>query len=568
MKLDKLKKEVADQPAKIEATTKESPIKEPITDIITENTKITKIETFEDVKKNLRDNFKLGEVYLFLDIHTNKYVVINYDSVDKYDYFTSFDKQSIKPYLKSVFKNRFKKGITQFFEFSDGNIKGLIGSIQGLKKGYHRNKEEFYEDSDYCDALNLFKQTDLLRYEPKATITYDELLNSLETKYKRFNLILNNNTTDSNGKKWFLDWVSMEMNDPTRIETAPIIIGFPGSGKTFIMETIFKENVYDFSNVAVLDNKTVNSNFNGIYNYKSFIIMNEISTSDLKENNQIAQDLKRMITDGTFVSQKKGQDQEERGKTFNIVMTTNDNKPVQMEADDRRYCVLGKGKALLQLEELKAMLIENNETFDEFMTLASSEIKKALYEIKALDYDNSVSKLTYMTDLKKSIIGETNTKQDLMKSFFFVDKGNSPQNYSDLYDVLKKFDFEDEEQFFITLRKQYEIGIFTNDILFELYITVYEIEVNDFNKSNIAKKSGAFWGKILEKPPKPQVKLNGTPTNLKAFSLNDWDMKLEKLKKLYKDIEQGKEIFFEPNLFNQEIETVYEEIEEDEEIPF
>jgi len=83
----------------------------------------------------------------------------------------------------------------------------------------------------------------------------------------------------------------------------------------------------------------------------------------------------------------------------------------------------------------------------------------------------------------------------------------------------------------------FKVGIFSNDILFIMYVAVYEIELNDFNTKSESKKSGAFWSKILHKPAKPQIKINGTPVNFKVFEEINIEDKKEKLRNIVNGLE-------------------------------
>ena len=545
MNLNKLKKEtVAEQPAKIEATETEQALKAN-NDIITEKAEnVNTKESLEHIIAKLSTTFMLGDVYLFLDLDINKYVVINYNSHDEFDNIKSYDKQAIGHLIKSMLTTRINSGEVDYFEFSKANMTKLINAVQGVKKSFDRAREEFFTDTDYLPTLNLFKQTELSKYEVIELIDYKELENALNTKYKRLNILLKNNIGESKNIEWFLNWVAMEINQPQDIKTAFIIIGEQGSGKSILVEDMFKNNIYHFSNVSLLDNKTIKDNFNDIYNYKSFIIMNEVSTMDLKENNQIAQDLKRLITDGSYINRGMFKSGIEKKKTFNLAFTTNKNVPVQIENGDRRFSVFGRGKKLLEMEEVQELNKEMGEDFDGFINGVKQEIKEFLFLVKSLNYNKNVAIDPIMTDLKKKIIEQSNKKEDLMKSYF------NTRNYEALEGLLKGFEFEDEESFFHKLSQMFKAGIFSNDILFSIYTAVYEIDINDFNEKSESKKAGAFWSKILHKPNKPQLKVNGSPVNFKVFDEKD----IEEKKTMLRGILSG-------------VEIVFEEIE-DEEIPF
>jgi ABC-type dipeptide/oligopeptide/nickel transport system ATPase component len=517
-----------------------------------------KKETFDEIIKKLSTRFMFGNVYIFLDIDLAKYTVINYVSNDKFETIKSYDKTTITHIIISMIETRIDDGEIEFFPLSKETISKITNSIKGVKKSFDRTKPEFFKDTDYLPTLNLFKQTILQEYQPIEKIGYGALSELLATKYKRFNLLLKNNIGDDECVKWFLNWVAMEINQPQDIKTTFVIIGEQGSGKSLLVEEIFKENIYHFSNVSIVDNKTLSDKFNDIYSYKSFMIMNEVSTMDLKENNQIAQELKRLITDGSYINRGIYKSGVEKKKAFNIAFTTNKNEPLQIENGDRRFSVFGRGQKLLEMPELKKLNKEFNEDFEGFIDNVKLEIKEFLFLVKSLDYDKSVSLVPIMTELKKKIISKTNTKEDLMKSFF------NTKNYAGMETLLKQFEFDNEERFYIKVKKMFEIGIFTNEILFQIFTAIFEVQITDFNKLDQEKKAGAFWGKILHKPAKAQVKINGEVINIKTFNEDDIEFKKERLRELLTNLKNGVPIVYETK--PKDPENI-DDINEDE-IPF
>ena len=481
---------------------------------------ITK-ETLQSICKKLRDKFMFGSVYLFLDLDINKYVIINYNSTDKFETMKIFDKQSIVHLIKSMVNTRIKINEVAFFQLDKDNIGTLLNSIQGVKKSFSRARQEFFTDTDYLPTLNLFKQTPLLLQKTQKKLSYTELKNKL-TNYPRLSLLLRNNIGNQENIQWFLNWVSAEMNSPKEIMTTFVLIGEQGSGKSVLTEEIFKENIYHFSNVSILDNKTLKDNFNDIYNYKSFIILNEVSTVDLKENNQITQDLKRLISDGSYVNRGMHKAGVEKAKTFNMCMTTNKNYPVQIENGDRRFAVFGRGKKLLEMKEI-------TEEIGYFIQEVKKEIKEFLFFVKDLDFDRKVFTHPIMTDLKQQIINHTNTKEDLMKSYF------NTRNFIGVKQLLSNFDSIDFEQesdkdlFFLRLEEMFKSGIFANETLALIYFSIYEININEINKREQYKKAASFWGKILHTPEKNFIKINKQTQKFKVFDNDSISDKKRKL---------------------------------------
>lgn len=511
------------------------------TDIITKKQELSKKETTEYICDKLFSKFSFGNVKLFFDLDTSKYTVINYESNDIFEVLKSYDKQSISFMIGSMIHSRIESGQVEPDTMKPKSIKKIKESIRGVKKSFDRDRKEFYIDSDHLPTMNMFKHTYLTSLEITNRITYSKLLEVLDSgKFDKLKILLENNIGNYINIQWFLNWVSIEMNEPKKLKTTFVVIGEQGSGKTLLVEEIFK-NIYHSNNVSVLDNKSIKDNFNDIYNYKSFVIMNEVSTMDLKENNQITQDLKRLITDGTFINRGMFKSGLEKVKTFNLGFTTNKNTPLQIEAGDRRFSVFGRGKGLISNTDIK-------EDFEDFVVGVKQETKEFLPILKSLDYDLTITIKPIMTKLKKDIISTSNTKEDLLKSYF------NTKDYNGLETLLMKNGLTDTE-FFIKLSKMFKYGIFSNDILFKMYLTIFDLVENDFNGKELTKKSGTFFSKILINPKKSPMKFKGTNVSFKVFEETEIETKKEQLKSVLVGVEEPKRI--------KEVYTTYEVIKED-----
>jgi hypothetical protein len=509
----------------------------------------------EDIENGLYDNFKLGNTYIFKDIDQNQLCVIDYESENPFESIKYYHTTNTKDILRTMLIERQKKGLidSQIDLKKVKSLKTILDCIRGVKKSFDHQKEELYIDSDYIPTLNMFKRTPITLHQVEKKREYKEVVEILKKDYPRLNILLENNIGGEQEIEWFLNWVSMEMNNPRDIKTTFVLIGEQGSGKSLLVEEIFRENIYNFSNVSILDNKTIKDNFNDIYNYKSFVIMNEVSTFDLKESNQISQDIKRLITDSTFMNRGMFKSGVEKRRTFNLCMLSNKGTPIQIENGDRRFSVFGRGKKLLELGTLKQFLKKNNEKFETYVENVKLEIKHFLFILKELEYNNEVSIKPIMTPLKKQIIQNSNTKEDLLKSFI------TNQDYKSLETLLKKYDTLDTYWFYI-LEKMFDIGIITNDYLFDIYTHIFDIEVNEYNKSGKQKESGSYWGKILTTPSVPKVKIDNKTYSFKIFNEDNLDTKKEQLKILINGIKNG-DIYQRENK-NGEIEIVDNTLEE------
>lgn len=484
------------------------------------------LDGLNEICEDLKNSYQFGNIKIFLDIELNKICIINYNANDKYEVFKYIDKQTLKPTLISMIETRKRIKEIQDFELDKNSITKILNSVQGVKKAFNKNKEEFYTDSDYLPTLNMFIKTPLLNYEVKEKYSFVQLKEILLTKFTRLNLVFDSVLgKDLEGQKWFMDWMAMDMNEPDEIKTTIVLIGEQGSGKSIILEEL-SNNVYDNANISILDNKSIKDNFNDIYNFKARVIMNEISTMDLKESNQISQDLKRLITDGSYINRGMFKSGVEKTKTFNIVFSTNKNVPMQIENGDRRFSIFGRSLKLTDNKEIKDFLATNNdEEFTTFITKVKQEIKEFVYFLKCLDYDRNVSIKPLENDIKRKIVEHSNKKEDLFITYF------NTRDFNKLEKFLKSYDWNNEEEFFTKFKYMWDCGIFENKTLFEIYVNIYDINIDKFNKDSIEKQSGFFWSKLLVKPEKHQIKITtNDKISVKVFNDEKFDIKREQIK--------------------------------------
>lgn len=88
--------------------------------------------------------------------------------------------------------------------------------------------------------------------------------------------------------------------------------------------------------------------------------------------------------------------------------------------------------------------------------------------------------------LKEKIVEQSNKKDDLLITYF------NTKDFEKLEKFLKTFEWHNEDEFFIKFKFMWDCGIFDNKTLFDIYTTIYDIQIDKFNKSNIEKEAVSF----------------------------------------------------------------------------
>ena len=164
---------------------------------------------------------------------------------------------------------------------------------------------------------------------------------------------------------WVLAWMSKSFANYDKRQTAIVIHGAEGTGKDTFIRVYFKR-YYNEKFCAVISNEELKSNFTSQKLATALLChMNEIK-GDFRDGNIVFDKMKSLITDPLFKHELKGQNSVNLPNFFNIIITSNDTKPIQVSDTARRYSVFYSGKSLLSLAQEKcscdtAQFLENLE---------------------------------------------------------------------------------------------------------------------------------------------------------------------------------------------------------------
>lgn len=149
---------------------------------------------------------------------------------------------------------------------------------------------------------------------------------------------------------WVLSWMSKSFANYDKRRTAIVIHGAEGTGKdTFIR--VYFQRYYGKKFCTVVSNEQLKSNFTSQELATCFLCqMNEIK-GDFRDGNIVFDKLKTLITEPYFKHELKGQNALNLPNYFNIIISSNDNKPIQVSDTDRRYSVFYSGKSLKALAQ-------------------------------------------------------------------------------------------------------------------------------------------------------------------------------------------------------------------------
>ncbi|MGN7614131.1 primase-helicase family protein [Magnetococcales bacterium HHB-1] len=181
---------------------------------------------------------------------------------------------------------------------------------------------EYHEDDDF---LNMFTGLEMVP-NPHGESGCQRILDHLDLLCE----------DDHKLKHWLLSWIAYPLQNLGKKMTTSIVVhGRQGTGKNFFWEAVAK--IYG-KYALVISQAELDLTYNDWASLKLFIIANEVvARSDIgNQKNK----LKGLITDKAINIHGKFLPVRKEANHINLVFLSNEDKPVLVEEDDRRYVVL------------------------------------------------------------------------------------------------------------------------------------------------------------------------------------------------------------------------------------
>ena len=274
--------------------------------------------------------------------------------------------------------------------------------------------EDVFEDE--IVKINRFFKTEIAKkalYERKKGILHQDLTFLDKYPYtKAFleNLFCHRCDTQKEADErllWVLAWMSKSFVNYDKRQTAIVIHGASGTGKDTFIRVYFKR-YYNEKFCAVVSNEELKSHFTSQKLETSLLChMNEIK-GDFRDSNIVFDKLKTLITEPLFKHELKGQNSVYLPNFFNIIISSNDTKPIQVSDTDRRYSVFYSGKSLEALAPEKFGC-----DTDDFLKKLKEEADDFLVDLVCFNYDVVNPDISLKTREVGILKEATNTKMTI-----------------------------------------------------------------------------------------------------------------------------------------------------------
>lgn len=226
--------------------------------------------------------------------------------------------------------------------------------------------------------------------------------------YPFIDRLLNNLFVDFDRKKYFLNWLSCALVTRKKNRTAIVLKGIQGSGKGVLWEQII-EYAIGKNYCATISNDDLKSQFNDKLENKLFILANEIQ-GDFRDGNTSYEKLKMYITDSELRLEQKKIDARRVENYFNVLISSNNTTPLQIQGSDRRYTVY-------ETSSRKLKDIAQNDcgiTIAQFIDKVQEERDAFISDLLLYNYDVELASTAQQTDEKHRIYRASMTKHEIL----------------------------------------------------------------------------------------------------------------------------------------------------------
>ena len=155
--------------------------------------------------------------------------------------------------------------------------------------------------------------------------------------------------------KWVINWIACFFQTLEKSQVSLVLKGAQGTGKGLIFEILSKLFGKEFC--VVIDDDRLGSNFKNWVSDTLFFNLNEIA-HDMKGRKSVKNFIKMLVTDRSIQTEKKYENASVTEIFGNVLITSNENYPLEVEPSDRRFTVISTGKPLKKIGINTSELIE------------------------------------------------------------------------------------------------------------------------------------------------------------------------------------------------------------------
>ena len=242
--------------------------------------------------------------------------------------------------MRVDFINPPKKGSDELEDDSFYVSSQDLKMVRGTRFDPHAN-EEFIETKNGLFDLNYYRPTEFMESEcNESHHCYKTRISAIMA------LVMHLSNYDQERAYWLVNWLAFFFQDLKKAQVALILRGAQGAGKEIFFKEIIQALLGEAYAKTINDKSLGSSYLGGLVENTLFFNLDEISVKKSK-NSSIKNFLKALVTNETITAEKKFKTLDKATKIYGqVLITTNEDYPVEIELGDRRFSVFTTGGAL------------------------------------------------------------------------------------------------------------------------------------------------------------------------------------------------------------------------------
>lgn len=228
--------------------------------------------------------------------------------------------------------------------------------------------------------------------------------------------------------EWFINWLAGFFQTLRKSQVSLVLRGAQGSGKGILFKEIISK-LFGPTFCVVVDSERLDSQFKGWMSDSLFYNLNEVSV-DLKSRKGVKNFIKQLVTEDELFMEEKNKTAKVTRIFGNIIVTSNEVLPLDIEPEDRRFTVFKTGKAL------KNCGWDMDDTREKIAT----ELNDFSLYLKSIKVDWQAYNKPLETPEKEALIESTTGKYEIFIKHLFARNGD-----------YFKYELEDETEMLNTL---------------------------------------------------------------------------------------------------------------------
>lgn len=299
---------------------------------------------------------------------------------------------------------------------TDITAKDLRLGLPVIKSVFNPKDKKQYDLSLYDGYINKWTPTQYMTENKKG-------------EFPQITMLLKRLANDKQGSdtryKWLINWLAYFFQTLDKSQVSLVLVSEQGTGKGIFFENIIAPL---FGHSVTIDNDRLTTRFKDWHHEKLFVNLNEAYSGRSSKNTKNF--IKQLVTDKNIFTESKMQNAKVTENNTNLLITSNELIPIEVEEDDRRFTVF-RTKGSLKRSGIKPK---------ELIHDIQNELEAFAYYLDNYEADRELYDTPLSTKEKDLILKAINGDSDTFNFVYAIEKGNIDyfENLSDeLYSAIK-----------------------------------------------------------------------------------------------------------------------------------